>query len=231
MNDKVTVIIPTYNRFDSLQLAIISVKNQTYKNIEIIVVNDNSTDIRYYNTTFTKRKDVKIVNISPNSRELFDFPIIPNGITRNIGLNYATGEYIAFLDDDDYWLPTKLELQINKMIEFNCYMSCTEGLYGIGSYIVSNIYQLYNKGKYYDTLLYIYKTYNIELFPTIWDLNFLKIHNCCITSSVVIKKSLLDKERFKPVNNAEDYDLWLRILLYTNCVYVDEPLVYYSGRK
>ena len=126
--DKLSVIIPTYNRYDKLQNAIESVKNQTYKNIEIIVVNDNSVDGRYYEKSFQSRKDIKIINLNPCTKTLFDFPMIPNGINRNIGLQFATGTYIAFLDDDDYWMPRKIELQLNEMKQKNIQMSCTDGL-------------------------------------------------------------------------------------------------------
>ena len=59
---------------------------------------------------------------------------------------------------------------------------------------------------------------------------FLSIHNCCITSSVVIKHDLLKKEQFRPLNYAEDYDLWLRILNYTDCLFLNIPLIYYDSR-
>lgn len=230
---KVSVIIPTYNRFESLQRAISSVINQTYHNIEIIVVNDNSTQKEYYDSSFTERRDIKLVNISPNTKFLFDFPMIPNGITRNIGINYATGKYIAFLDDDDYWLPEKIERQLNEMMKYGARMSCTEGLYGIGSYMSNKNYPVYLNEKFYNEVMSKYKAYGYisKDFPKIWDKVFLSIHNCCITSSVMIDAKILEKEKFKPLNWAEDYELWLRVLEHTNCVFVEEPLVYYSGRE
>ena len=226
IDDKLSVIIPTYNRYDKLQNAIESVKNQTYKNIEIIIVNDNSFDGRYYEKSFLSRKDIKIINLNPCTKTLFDFSMIPNGINRNIGLQFATGTYIAFLDDDDYWMPQKIELQLNEMKQKNIQMSCTEGFIGNGVYNFEKKYKLYH-GEYFRD--FIVNKFNCFI-PNIMTKGFLSIHNCCITSSVVIKHDLLKKEQFKPLNNAEDYDLWLRILDYTDCLFLNIPLMYYDSR-
>ena len=227
---KISVIIPTYNRFYNLLYAIESVKNQTYKNIEIIIINDNSTEPEYYQESFTKRKDIKIININPNTKSLFDFEMIPSGINRNIGIQFATGEYIAFLDDDDIWMPEKIETQLNEMIKHNLQMSCTDGFIGFGVCDFNKKYQIYNQEHYFEQIKnkYTLNNYIFYDFPDVWDKNFLKIHNCCITSSVMIKKELLEKEQFKPLNFAEDYELWLRILNYTNCLYIKKPLFYYQ---
>ena len=136
--DKVTVIIPTYNRFKYLLNAIDSVQKQTHTNIEIIVVNDCSTQKEYYDYNFDE--NVTIIHLKENSKTKFGF-VCPQS---NFGIQKATGKYIAFLDDDDVWFPNKLELQIKAMKENNCKMSCTEGLYGNG---------IYNKDKYYKKML------------------------------------------------------------------------------
>ena len=112
MEDKVSVIIPTYNRFKYLLNSINSVRKQTYTNIEIIVINDCSTQQEYYTHNFGS--DVKIIHLIKNSRFVTDFPC--TGYVRNKGIEISTGEYIAFLDDDDIWLPNKLEIQIKEDI-------------------------------------------------------------------------------------------------------------------
>ena len=110
----ISIIIPTYNRFPYLLNSIKSVKEQTYKNIEIIVVNDNSDDIRY--KKYLKSTDkMKVIHLDINTKKKFGYPC--PGHVRNIGLqniNIKT-KYVAFLDDDDYWLPSKLQEQINFM--------------------------------------------------------------------------------------------------------------------
>jgi glycosyltransferase involved in cell wall biosynthesis len=228
--DKVSVIIPTFNRFNYLLNAIDSVKKQTYKNVEIIVVNDCSTEKEYYDYDFGK--DVIVINLEKNSKSIFGYACA--GYVRNQGINASTGDYIAFLDDDDIWFPNKLEFQINRVKETNCKMSCTEGLIGHGIYDESKNYKVYNRQHYFNVLREIYRkseSNSLENgFPFIWDLKFLKIHNCCITSSVVIKKDILDKVgNFKEIINAkEDYDCWLRALEHTNCVYIKDICFYYD---
>ena len=102
-NPLVSVIVTTYNRKELLKETLESILNQTFKNFELIVVDDGSTD----NT-----KD--IVNSTEDSRiqyiytENWGGPAKP----RNIGIKRAKGKYIAFCDDDDLWLPQKLEEQL-----------------------------------------------------------------------------------------------------------------------
>ena len=107
----VSVIIPSYNRFKYLLEAIESVKIQNYKNIEIIVINDGSTQKEYYNFEFDK--EVIFVHLKENQKEIHGFG---PGSIRNFGTKVAQGQYLAFLDDDDVWLENKLEIQINQMI-------------------------------------------------------------------------------------------------------------------
>jgi glycosyltransferase involved in cell wall biosynthesis len=117
---KVSVIIPTYNRFEYVLNAIESVKNQTYKDVEVIVVNDCSTQQEYYTDHPQLMGDnVFLTNLPKNSRDVFGI-VSPGGHARNIGMMLASGDYIAFLDDDDYWLPEKLEKQISQMEAHDC---------------------------------------------------------------------------------------------------------------
>ena len=108
---KVSVIIPSYNRFRYLFNTIKSIKNQTYKNIEIIVVNDASTEKEYYNYNW---EDIKIIHLPINSKQKFGFACA-GGYQRNFGIKIANGYYIAFCDDDDIWLPNKIKIQLNEM--------------------------------------------------------------------------------------------------------------------
>lgn len=105
-SELVSVIIPTYNRFTYLLNTIESIKNQTYKNIEIIVVNDRSTQKEYYEYDWN---GVTVIHLEKNSKDIFGFAC-PGGYQRNYGINIASGKYIAFCDDDDIWFPTKLEI-------------------------------------------------------------------------------------------------------------------------
>jgi glycosyltransferase involved in cell wall biosynthesis len=98
----VSVIIPTYNRTDFLKLTLQSVLNQTYQNFEIIVVDDGTpnNDNFFLCQTFEKVRYIKIENSGGPAKP------------RNVGIHEAKGKYIAFVDDDDMWMPNKLEKQV-----------------------------------------------------------------------------------------------------------------------
>lgn len=227
--DKVSVVISSYNRFKYLQNAIESVRNQTYKNIEIIVVNDCSTEEDYYTHDW---KDVKIVHLPMNSRLLFGYA--SSGFVKNMGVDNSTGTYIAYLDDDDIWLPRKIELQMKAIKETGFKMSSTEGYIGHGVYDPSKTYKKYNAEHYYQDIQDIYRRKGSALmengFPKIWDFMFMSVHNCMICSSVLVEKELLievGRMRCLPISK-EDHDCWLRCLQNTNSVYVSEPCFYYD---
>ena len=104
----VSVIIPTYNRERLVQLAIDSILNQTYKDIEIIVIDDGSTDnteeaLKHYGN---KLKYIKQENQGVNT-------------SRNIALSMCSGKYIALLDNDDLWLDFKIELEVEILETYN----------------------------------------------------------------------------------------------------------------
>ncbi|PAM92742.1 glycosyl transferase [Flavobacterium sp. IR1] len=105
MNDLVSIIIPTYNTEKFIGATLQSVQNQTYQNWEMILVDDASTD-----------QTVKIIQEFGDTDERIKLSVLPknsgNGYARNVALEKATGKYIAYLDADDLWFPTKLEKQI-----------------------------------------------------------------------------------------------------------------------
>jgi glycosyltransferase involved in cell wall biosynthesis len=108
---KISVIIPTYNRSELLKEAIKSVLNQSYSDFEIIVVDDGSTD------------DTRAVVTSYNSSKIIYFFQENRGRSsaRNRGIKLARGEYVAFLDSDDIFMPNKLELQAGFLDENESY--------------------------------------------------------------------------------------------------------------
>ena len=239
-NDLISVIIPSYNRYEYLKNAINSVLNQTYKNFEIIVVNDGSTQKEYYENEFPK--SVKLINLETNQKNLIGY--VSEGYIRNFGIREAQGSYVAFLDDDDIWLPEKLELQLSGMKESNLKFSSTEGYFGEGIYDKSKNYQLYNKEKFYKKISKKYKgtkyrantilnTFtNTFSYPKVWTYDFLKHHNCVIASSTMVEKNLMNVLggfRGIPTSMAPDYDCWLGLLKLTDLIYIDEPLFYYDG--
>lgn len=230
--DKISVIIPTYNRFKYLLNTIKSVKEQTYPNIEIIVVNDNSKENEYYDYDWSSN-NIKIIHLEKNSKDIFGYACA--GFVRNKGIEISSGKYIAFCDDDDSWFPNKIEFQLKAIQETGCKMSSTDGLIGNGIFNPTKSYKKYNGEHYYNQLQYIYNSKGDNLLdnglPIVWNLNFLKIHNCVICSSVMIEKNILDKiNNMKCVKNGEeDYDCWLRALQHTDSVYVKDICFYYDA--
>lgn len=119
-NYRVSVIIPTYKRSEFLGRAIQSVLDQTYKNTEIIVADDNAAGSEFHLRTsetvgaFESSGRVKYVKTKGQ---------IGGGAARNYAIGFCTGDYVAFLDDDDVFLPDKIEKQLEFMTENDLDMS------------------------------------------------------------------------------------------------------------
>lgn len=115
---KISVIIPFYDHIDWLKEAVDSVLLQTYKNIEIIVINDGSNEDV---ASFLDEYGEKIIyEYKSNSGP---------GATRNRGIEIASGDYICFLDSDDVWLPYKVQMQLEFMLVNGYVWSHTGGEY------------------------------------------------------------------------------------------------------
>ncbi len=199
IKDKVSIIIPVYNAEKFIGKTIESVQAQTYKNWEIVIMNDKSTDRSYEIIKKYAEKDerIKTVNTEKNM-----------GVVK--GRNYLTdmseGEYIAFLDADDYWKEDKLERQISFMKKNGIAISCTEytRITEEGSPI--------NK---------------VEIKEEIFYEDLLKNNYLgCLT--VVYNVKMLGKRYFKERNKNEDYVLWLEIVKETGKIYgLKENLAFY----
>lgn len=108
----VSVIIPTYKRTDKLDRAVWSVLGQTYKNLELLLVNDNVPDDEYTKSLLEK---VKAYQTDFRFHLLLQERHINGAVARNFAIKQSTGEYIAFLDDDDWWEKNKLEEQVKEL--------------------------------------------------------------------------------------------------------------------
>ena len=107
----VSVVIPTYNHANFLTRSLGSVVNQTYLNLEIIIVDNHSTD------------DTDLVIKSFLDHRIKTFKIHNNGViaaSRNCGISHSNGDWIAFLDSDDYWLPSKIEFALSAVTNNPC---------------------------------------------------------------------------------------------------------------
>ena len=121
-NILVSVIIATYRRKKSLSDALQSLVNQTYKNLEVVIVDDNDDE----------NWNAEVEDIVKNFKDRLNINYVVNesnlgsAITRNKGINVAKGQYITFLDDDDVFLPQKIEMQLCDMIQSNADYGITD---------------------------------------------------------------------------------------------------------
>ncbi len=209
----VSVIIPSYNRWKYLQNAVKSVIEQSYKNVEIIIINDHSTEEDYYKETneLTDIPNLKIYHLIENQRKKYNFGSA-QGMTRNEGMKYAKGEWIAFLDDDDYWYPNKLEIELNVIKKEKALFCSTNMHLGNGMY-----------GNEKNKKLYI--TEKLNKFLKYDDI---KRSNAICNSSVLLHRKIIEKTDGFKLIQYEDYNLWLEILQMTDCLYIPIPLIYYD---
>ena len=222
---KVSVVIGTFNRWEFLKKAVESVKNQTYKNLEIKIINDGSTDTDYKNEI---PPGVIWINLPENSNEAHGFRC--RSYTYNYGLKISKGKYIAFLDDDDAWYPTKIEKQVKVMQKHGSGMCSTEAVQGRGVFDPQKEYQLYLGG--IDKRIKKYAGDFPNGVPNFWNEKTLSIHNFLIGSSVMVKKSIMEEvgllNETRRYKKGQDYEFWKRILSITDCVNIKEPLTYYD---
>lgn len=193
----VSVIIPTFNRADCLNEALNTVIGQTHKNIEIIIINDNSTDNTLEILNKIKFPNIQIFN---NNKS------IGASACRNIGINNSKGNFIAFIDDDDLWYPNKIELQINYLLE-NPDTDCVFCDY---KYVLDKIYFIPDRIKYDITLSKTILSRSIGGF-----------------SLPLIKKDCIDRVGLLDVKlpSCQDWDYWIRLYNNTNINYIPECLV------
>lgn len=175
----VSIIIPNYNYANFLEICILSVLNQTHQNFEVIIIDDCSSDnsLQIANK-FVYDSRIKIFKNTQNYGVCY---------CRNKGIEESQGEYICFLDPDDYWLSSKLEKQLNAINTQNSNLSFTD------------IDVLKNQ-QIVHTRKHFYKKYN---FNTLLKRNFIP------HSSLMIKKETIGGLRYKTVQANSQYIDWL----------------------
>lgn len=199
VNALVSVIMPAYNAERYIEESITSVLNQSHKNIELIIVNDCSTDntLKLVESIAQKDKRVVVINNSFN---------LGCAESRNRALAIAKGEYIAFCDSDDVWVKNKIEKQLNHIKENDVDMVFTayEMIDGSGVLIKTRII----KSKLC--------------------MNDLLRENSVIFSSTFFRRDIIDSIRFDYSYFHEDY-VFLLVCLQRNLQFegIDEPLVKY----
>jgi glycosyltransferase involved in cell wall biosynthesis len=199
---KVSVIIPTYNRAEFLRSAIKSALRQTFTDFEIIVSDDKSTDhTREVVRSFKDRRIKYLLNEGNKG---------PSA-TRNTAILASKGEYIAFLDDDDEWLPDKLQRQV-EILDKSQANIC--GVYSNRLIIDKTTGKVISDNPGTDRL-----TGNL--------LYQLAVKSPIHTTTVLIRRKCLDEVGLfdETISYMEDRDLWIRLSMNWEFEYISQPLV------
>lgn len=195
----ISVVLPTYNRASLLPRAIKSVLSQTYKNFELIIIDDNSSDNTKEIVKCFKDKRIKYIRHKENKG---------GAAARNAGIKLAKGKYIAFQDSDDKWLLRKLEKQIqvirNLPLEYAVVYS--------GSWYVEK-----GKRKYVPSSVINKKEGNIH--RSLLRENFITIQ-AMVRKDRLIKVGMFDER----LPCYQDWDLWLRLSQNYLFKFIKEPL-------
>jgi glycosyltransferase involved in cell wall biosynthesis len=194
---KISVIIPTFNRKKTLKRAIRSVRDQSISPFEILVVDDGSDDgtKEWVNSNYPYIKYIYQAN---------------NGVSsaRNKGIKSSKGDWIAFLDSDDEWLPQKLNDQV-------------KGIRENPGTKFSHTNEIWIRNGVRVNQMKKHKKFGGFIFEKCLDI-------CRISpSSALIKKNLFDQIGMfdESLRVCEDYDLWLRITSKYSVLFLDKPLI------
>lgn len=217
----VSVVTPTYKRSTKLPRAIDSILSQTYKSLELFVVNDNDPNDEY--TQYVKKITEKYSEDSRFNLIIQDKHI--NGaVARNVAIKHAKGEYIAFLDDDDWWEPNKIEEQI-KVLELLDEswggVSCKFTFYDVNGNVIGKT-RKYRDGKIYKDILYL--------------------QSDVATSTLLLRRTALDDAGYFDENLLRNQDLQLLVFFtykfklkevdqYLHCVDVSDAQNRANGDK
>ena len=199
---KISVVIPTLNRINTLQRALDSVINQTYKPAEIIVVDNGSSD---GTLKFLREQYPKITILTENK--------IGVSSARNKGIKKSINQWIALLDSDDAWHPRKLEIQTSMLDS------------ALKEYNLIHTDEVWFRNNKHINQMKKHKKQGGYIFERCLSL-------CCISpSSVLFKKNILDKvglfDESLPV--CEDYDMWLKICSSEEVLFAQDKLTYKHG--
>ncbi len=210
----ISVVIPTFNRARQTQAALESVLAQIYPKIEAIVVDDGSTD----ETGEVIQRFVGQQSGSGKQTRYFYQPNQGSSVARNKGIELAAGDWIAFLDSDDVWLPEKLELQVRAIQQFKdeCGVCVTDARMVNDLGMDSSSFRFF--GRHYDQTVGIASdalVANAKGFSGFW------LSTLLVRADLVHKLDGFDVE----IQGPEDRDFCFRLALATPFAFIDKPLV------
>lgn len=201
----ISIITPAYNAETTIVATIESVLNQTWKNWEMIIIDDGSTDNTHQTAASVHHPGIRLLQEKNKGV----------AATRNQGMKLAKGEYIAFLDSDDLWEPEKLASQI-------AFFQQADSSYGL---VHSSYLEFDEQGSYAPKPLQHCKNLNIsgEVHTD------LIIHDFIATLTVMIKREVVENIGDFDLNfsGTEDWDLWIRIAEKYKVGYIDRSLARY----
>lgn len=195
----VSIIMPAYNAATFIQETIQSVINQTYQNWELLIVDDASTDNTIDKIRSLEDHRIKLIPLAKNSGA---------AIARNTAIAQAKGEYLAFLDSDDLWVPDKLERQLTFMNEHGYLFTCTEHGVLEENGEISEIKTVKPQASYMDIL-----------------------KNNAGNSTIMYNCQVLGKYYSPDIKRRNDITMWLQVIKETPYLYgMQEPLTIYRKR-
>jgi glycosyltransferase involved in cell wall biosynthesis len=203
MSSAVSIILPTYNRLEFLRPAVESVFAQTFEDWELIIADDGSSgDTRTYLETLDDPPRVKVIWLRHTGRP---------SVVRNAALREAQGEYVAFLDSDDVWLPRKLEIQIASL---RCHATRKWSYTRFALVDRAGNPTAWQRARGWPV-------------PDGWILDKLvKSETVIAMPSVIVSRELLEQVGGfdEGLVMCEDYDLWLRLAAQSEVDAIDEAL-------
>lgn len=209
----ISVVIPTFNRKQQVQAALRSVLAQTYPEFEVIVVDDGSAD----GTGEALRTLIGQEACNGGRVRYFFRPNQGQSAARNMGIEKASGELVAFLDSDDIWLPEKLEWQVRALEQFKDKSGAciTDGKLVDNSGMDTSAFQ--KSGKSYEEKLGIY-------FDAVR--NLVKYRDPFWLSTLLVRTGIVKQLGCfdNQLGYAEDHDFFFRLSLATSICYVNKPL-------
>lgn len=217
MDNLFSVIIPIYNVESYIEKCVNSVIDQDYKNIEILLINDGSKDNSKLICEKKDKEDSRIRFINKQNGGLSS--------ARNTGLDNATGDYILFLDGDDYWDDKEVLSKINRNLQNSKADIVTFGL--------KKMFE--DTGEIEETK-YVFNRENVDFDSKKNTLSYLVKNNLYISSACnkAVRKSIIDKYnlRFEDKALSEDIEWSAKLLLYSNVIdVIESPFYIYRQRN
>lgn len=215
--EKISVIIPIYNVEKYLNKCVESVVNQTYKNLEIILVDDGSPDKCPQICEEWAKKDNRIKVIHKQNGGLSD--------ARNYGINKSSGDYLIFIDSDDYISLDCIEILYNSLKNNNSKISVARYINVMDGIVVDNL--TFSKKTYEFSIVDYWNNYFEAILDKKYDVSSPYIIACC----KLFKKELFDQIEF-PLGkiNEDEFTTYKVIDKCDKIIFVDQPLYYYLRR-